>query len=520
MLTICNSITEISRERFLANGEIVIPSFKLELYNALYSYNCLVIIPNYKNKRLRLVFEFVDGIRLSTPNAELYWDALEQILSENKNKDIEVQDYYTVLERLYEDRCYDYEYKAIMLPDEILSSINNLVHSIGGNMYTDSNDIEKFYSFKTLEDVANNIGNSSIFILNLKQLSNNSEVCGVGKRIVYSEDMYDTSNLTLAELNKYTVNMYSDSITLQQIIEKPELSQGQKDLIKKTRCTCGAELIIRMTDKGYTSISCINFHCKHKIIWSLASFIKDIGIVGCGGISLTDSINSIWLTKVLKYGKSEIDYYDVLDYEYANMLSGALSDKYKEFLDTLAEYNGSIKNLINLCNLPYVGEYASNFINKAELNSIEDFEDFITLCSKNSIKDLRVAYSLYNYLDDIYAVLDFSKAIDLSKSAVFKIAITKSIKLKKGNGESISYKNKKDFVNILNEDLAEKYPDRNMVIELQDRVTAQTQALIQDESANTGKSAKARSLGIPVITSTEFVKIIRENEGVLFGNLQ
>lgn len=520
MLTECQSIIEIGKERINEPNIKLVPSFKFKCCIQEIETNITVIIPNYKYAAVRLICEFIDGIRLDEFLSDYFSQVILKI-KEINSFNLDVKEFNLPLEILAKSReqlYYECGYQeAPEISVDVIQTLISYVAVIGGGVFFDK-DIKELKGLKydweldlrDLTSLSNSMDKSDRFLKEYNSLSNPNEYCCIlSERVIYPEDIYNTPEISLQYHNSYTGNLFSQYRTLKDVLSVENLTVGQQALISRTHCTCGGDLVIHLAENdGYTTLHCINPYCYHKMTWSLAGLIKDIGFTGVGAKKLLISIHNLWFSNVIIYGKSEVRYMDIISDKFKNYLGGSLGSTYSSFLLQLKNYSNTIEELIKICNLPYVGEYASKVIKKNTIFSINCFSDFAKICRGSSIVSYIVMYRLYSYIEDIKHLINFTKCCD-SNMLQYKICITRSVYLRLNNSDKVQKLSKSEFVQILNNYLEKHDHDHSVRIVLSKNMSHDVKILINDTNFDGNKVNYAKKHGIPIYSSNQVLSVIK-----------
>ena len=326
---------------------------------------------------------------------------------------------------------------------------------------------------------------------------------------LYPADVLNIEETVLDKVPKRLL-VFAGYSTFKSILDSPEISEEQRGLFDQTICKCGGDLVMRSSEKGVTLVSCLNPYCKFKMTIAFADMLVSFGSVGIGSKKLLEAYDWLWRDRILYENVSRLTYSDFLDPENIQYVGGALREELESTLLTINEYSGSTQELIKQSGLPNIGVFASELITRSTKKNITTFPQFYTMCSRRKIKDYGVAYNLFKYIDCLDALINTTKCRDMMDAMKIKICITKSIRLLGEDGGVVPFRNKDDFVQLLNSAVAEEFPDGDINIIRQNHISSDVAFLIDDQKSNTTKVTQAHNLGIPVITSSQAYQYIME----------
>lgn len=340
-------------------------------------------------------------------------------------------------------------------------------------------------------------------------LSTDQEFLGYEGGYMYPEDCFlNNGHLSLAYLNALSGNAYSSYKTLKQAYSEDEHFRENPEFFNKTHCQCGGELIIRVQNGEYTLMSCVNTYCYEKMAFSLADFSRAMGIDGLGESTFMNLAKSIALEKLATTGDITVDYTDLLKRTNIKYLGDHAGNKLEEFLDSIATYKGTVKELVSRMGLPYISSEASRILTTDLLRNKELTPP--QLLKESRIKgkhDLKFIMNLWLYLDSVrYVVLELAKSVNLEVVQEIVIYITKGVRLEVDSGRVESY-TKRQFEDLVNR-VMEDSGVNDVRLKINGSLTHKCQALIADQGRDTGSCRTAENYGIPIMTSREFLKML------------
>lgn len=336
----------------------------------------------------------------------------------------------------------------------------------------------------------------------------NSDHLGFAGRYFYPEDCFiGRENLYLEAINTQSGGSYLSYTAVRDLYNSDEFFSNNRDFFHQTKCTCGGELVLRKNGYGhYTLLSCINPFCYEKMAFSLSDFTTAMGVDGLGATTLRDMTRSIALKNLGENGVSKVTYSDLLRQENALHLGSANAQRWYEFMDKVAEYEGTLKDFVDLLGLPYVGTSAAKALTKAVVTDTEmTAQKLLKICNSKGIRDTKNILNLWLYLPDIrFIATEVCKKINMEEAGEFKICITRSVMLDMDDGSKVKY-TKEEFVRAVNRTLVDKGVTSIRLV-LSKSLTMDCRVLIAGEDRSSGKVAKAIEYGVPIKTAREFLE--------------
>jgi hypothetical protein len=336
----------------------------------------------------------------------------------------------------------------------------------------------------------------------------NSDHLGFAGRYFYPEDCFiGRENLYLEAINAQSGGSYLSYTAVRDLYNSDEFFNNNRDFFHQTKCSCGGELVLRRNGYGhYTLLSCINPFCYEKMAFSLSDFTTAMGVDGLGATTLRDMTRSIALKNLGENGVSKVTYSDLLLQENALHLGSANAQRWYEFLDRVADYEGTLKDFIDLLGLPYVGTSAAKALTKAVLTDNEmTAPKLLKVCNSKGIHDTKNILNLWLYLPDMkFIVNELCTKINLEEAGEFKVCITRSVFLELDDGTEVKY-TKEEFVRAVNRILTEKGVTSIRLV-LSKSLTQDCRVLIAGNDRSSSKVVKAIEYGIPIRTAREFLE--------------
>lgn len=326
----------------------------------------------------------------------------------------------------------------------------------------------------------------------------------------YPEDhLFDREFLTLEDTNKLSGNAFSDYQSLRNLYASREYYKRNSDLYNKTRCSCGAELVIRHKGDRTTLIYCINFFCYEKMgvsISDLASALKVSGIGETIGISAARATS---LIKLANTGSSRIDYTNLLDLSEVKGLTSNAYMIWERLVDAVISYNGSLKDLIKVASLPYIGSDAARILT---LNVLGDRDltpvKLLKICNASGKHDKKFVLYLWFYMQSIRNLVFLAReSLDLRERQEIPIYITNGVLLQLDNGQTKKM-TKDAYITFVNNILTNELDKPHLKVVIQDGVTLKSHFLIADQGTSTSSAEKAYGYGVPIVSSRDFINML------------
>jgi len=415
-----------------------------------------------------------------------------------------------LLHQLRAKRVENYEGEIILkLSSETLISILSMLEMEGNLSF--STDIEIPYTrLVSSWDIINEDYLSSIYGERLEEVlsevSNKDEFIGYRNRFYYPEDCFiGRGNLFLSYINAMSGGAYDSYETLKHAYRTNEHFRENPDFFNKTHCSCGGELVVRKTNGDYTLMSCINTYCYEKMAFCLADFSRSMGVDGLGATTLMSLTRGIALRNLESNGSSLVTYRTLIREVNEHLLGDAAGFLWLDFIRSIEQYKGTVKDLISAMNLPYISSEASRILT-ADILKNEELTPTILMkeCSREGKHDTKFVLNLWLNLDDIrYVTLELAKNLNLNVVQEYLIYITKGIRLQLDDGRVMSY-TKKQFENLINDAIAKAGSD-TIRVKVNGSLTHKCNVLIADQDRDTGSCRTAESYGIPILTSREFL---------------
>ena len=303
------------------------------------------------------------------------------------------------------------------------------------------------------------------------------------------------------------VNVFKANQVIPQIDSvEPIDSDDELDVIEiPTKCPiCGSVTEI-VKDNESEVLICTNPDCRGKLLGQLSHFVSKnaINIDGLSVQTLQKLIDLGWV-------KSFPDIYHLFDYkEEMYKLDGFGKKSVDKLLDNIQKSrNTELSRFIYALSIPLIGRTASKEIAKA---CYDDITIFIGMIKSNQL------YKLVNDIDGFgdtmlkslcdYVKLHMSGIEALSEEFIFAKRECNSSKSDLSGktfvitGSLNHYKNRDELVGVI-ESLGGK---------ISGSVSSKTSFLINnDTESNSSKNRKAKELGIPIISESNFLNMISE----------
>lgn len=291
---------------------------------------------------------------------------------------------------------------------------------------------------------------------------------------------------------------------------KDNLTRSNTYEIPDTCSICGQPTkIIKENDSEV--LMCTNEDCKGRLLGKLSHAVSR----GCLNI---DGLSESTLERFIKLGwiTSIKDIYHLKDYELKmKTLSGFGLKKTKNLLNAIeTSRSTSFERFLNCLSIPMVGKTASKLIAEAvhSYNDNNDFDSFMLIMTHTGAKYFKnipgIGETLINSLDEYFRVHCHDLLV-LSNELTFTNDNTST--------ESSEHSDKLNGKTFVITGTLEHYSNRDALksdIELNGgkvagSVTSKTSYLICNQDSNSGKSKKAKELGIPVISESQFLSMIK-----------
>ena len=303
------------------------------------------------------------------------------------------------------------------------------------------------------------------------------------------------------------VNVFKANQVIPQIDSvEPIDSDDELDVIEiPTKCPiCGSVTEI-VKDNESEVLICTNPDCRGKLLGQLSNF------VGKNAINI-DGLSVQTLQKLIDLGwvKSFPDIYHLFDHkEEMYKLDGFGKKSVDKLLDNIQKSrNTELSRFIYALSIPLIGRTASKEIAKA---CYDDITIFIGMIKSNQL------YKLVNDIDGFgdtmlkslcdYVKLHMSGIEALSEEFIFAKRECNSSKSDLSGktfvitGSLKHYKNRDELISVI-ESLGGK---------ISGSVSSKTSFLINnDTESNSSKNRKAKELGIPIISESNFLNMISE----------
>ena len=299
-----------------------------------------------------------------------------------------------------------------------------------------------------------------------------------------------------------TIQIYRSNMVIPKVHENLTRSNTWK---LPDKCpNCGGKVEIH-NDNGSKTLHCMNDNCPSKLLGKLTHFVSKnaINIDGLSEQTLQKFIQLGWL-------KSFIDIYHLFDHkEEMYKLDGFGKKSVDKLLDNIQKSrNTELSRFIYALSIPLIGRTASKEIAKA---CYDDITIFIGMIKSNQL------YKLVNDIDGFgdtmlkslcdYVKLHMSGIEALSEEFIFAKRECNSSKSDLSGktfvitGSLSHYKNRDELVGVI-ESLGGK---------ISGSVSSKTSFLINnDTESNSSKNRKAKELGIPIISESNFLNMISE----------
>lgn len=251
-------------------------------------------------------------------------------------------------------------------------------------------------------------------------------------------------------------------------------------------------------------LTCINPDCKGKLLGKMVHFCSKnaINIDGMSEATLELLINKGWISTFKDlYNLPD----DVISY-WKNHVSGFSSHSVNKLLKSIeASRETDLEHFIYALSIPMIGKTASKLIAKeCEYDFGEFIRSMIMLNPKNNrFKSISgIGDSIITSLDSYFMnygamVFELSKEFNFNKPEVSKSTNSLSGKTFVITGSVIHYSNRDELKKVI-----ESYGGK-----VSGSVSSKTSYLVCNEDSNSGKSKKAKDLGIPIISEEELMKM-------------
>lgn len=508
MITHTSDIFKVPLLRKFSSSDKVLPSvqYKIELEGLTGSIT--IIDFSHGSARVRAVLELLTVMSMGTETAQ----TLENLIDSDFYKNYEITGLQKFIKDVRKNRLVDNNYseQVLYLTEDI---VNKLVKTLKDNSCTIFSQglIINGVTRKPLESI--NIDYfreiwGETFERMLKGISSKDEFLGMASgRYFFPEDIYVGREYhTLSSLNTMSGNNYVGYQSLKEAYYLSEHFRNNPDFFNATHCSCGAELVIRIKDGNYTVMQCINPYCYEKLSHSIADFAVAMGIDGLGPTTIMNAVRNTALVQLANSGDINVDYRKLLKESLANILAPAAGNLWMDFLESIKNYNGTLKELIVNMNLPYLADEASKVLHYGVLSNPDLTPNMLAKeASMVGKKDMKFVLNLWLNLESInYVVFEMATKTHLEPVNEYLIYITKGVLLQLDDGSVIKH-TKKQFIDLINSALR-NIGETSIKIKLSGSLTYKCNALIADQDRDTGSCATAESYGIPIFTSREFLQ--------------
>ncbi len=267
------------------------------------------------------------------------------------------------------------------------------------------------------------------------------------------------------------------------------------------KCPCCGGSVEIHNENGSKTLRCMNPDCKAKLLWKLVHFVSKnaLNIEGMSEATLQFLIDRGWV-------KSFKDIYRLDYYRYNWKQYDGFGDKSVDKLlyNIEKSRNTTLDRFIyGLC-IPLIGRMASKTIAKEFNNQAEEFYD--SWCHGYNFTKLddfgdTMNNSMQDFIKDNYRwisklICEFNFRQSDSNGNVKQVLENKTFAI---TGSLRFYKNREELASVI---------ERNGG-KVAGSVSTKTDYLINnDTQSNSSKNKKAHSLGIPIISESEFVQMI------------
>lgn len=267
------------------------------------------------------------------------------------------------------------------------------------------------------------------------------------------------------------------------------------------KCPCCGGSVEIHNENGSKTLRCMNPDCKAKLLWKLVHFVSKnaLNIEGMSEATLQFLIDRGWV-------KSFKDIYRLDYYRYNWKQYDGFGDKSVDKLlyNIEKSRNTTLDRFIyGLC-IPLIGRTASKTIAKEFNNQAEEFYD--SWCHGYNFTKLddfgdTMNNSMQDFIKDNYRwiselICEFNFRQSDSNGNVKQVLENKTFAI---TGSLRFYKNREELASVI---------ERNGG-KVAGSVSTKTDYLINnDTQSNSSKNKKAHSLGIPIISESEFVQMI------------
>ena len=298
-----------------------------------------------------------------------------------------------------------------------------------------------------------------------------------------------------------TIQIYRSNMVIPKVHENLTRSNTWK---LPDKCpNCGGKVEIH-NDNGSKTLHCMNDNCPSKLLGKLTHFVSKnaINIDGLSEQTLQKFIQLGWL-------KSFIDIYHLFDRkEEMYKLDGFGKKSVDKLLNTIENSRiTTLDRFIYSLSIPLIGRLTSKDISKYCNNSIGEFTFIMENTSLEFATIDGVGVSVTTSLDDWW---------NINRDMFYELAEEFVFSKKKENDNAIvdlsgktfvitgslnHYKNRDELVGVI-ESLGGK---------ISGSVSSKTSFLINnDTESNSSKNRKAKELGIPIISESNFLNMITE----------
>lgn len=513
MITKTNDILQVPLLRRFSPAEKTIPSVQYKIITGGLTGKLTIVDFSHGSPAVRLMLEVLTLASMGKADELDIRVALE-------SEDFRLSDEKGIQERIKEIRASrlkedEYEDTAIEINLELLTKLTQVLTSNSCTLFSEG-IIVQGVTRRPLDlinvDYFQEIWGEQ-FTKILKGISSKGECLGmVNNRYFFPEDVYIGREFrTLNSMNTMSGNNYVGYQSLKDAYYLSDHFRENPDFFSTTHCQCGSELVIRLKDGMYTVMQCINPYCYEKLSHSLADFARDMRVDGLGAITIMNAVRYISLIQLSETGDINIDYRRILNEKITSVMGDSAAQLWFEFLEAIKEYDGTLKDLVNNMNLPYLAEEASRVLHYDVLVNPE-LNPQVLAKEAYSVgkKDIKFVLNLWLNMDSIrYVALEMATKTHLEPVEEVIIYITKSVLLELNDGTLVK-QTKKQFVDLINRTLRNA-GETSVKIKLSGSLTMKCQALIADLDRNTGSCAVAESYGVPIYTSREFLQSLGGN---------
>lgn len=296
-----------------------------------------------------------------------------------------------------------------------------------------------------------------------------------------------------------TITVYRSNMVIPKVDDN--LTRSNTLSIPKTCPSCNAPTEIKYTDNS-KSLMCTNPNCKAKILAKFTHFVSrnSMNIEGLSEATLEKFINKGWLNTFA-------DIYRLYQYkdEIINM-EGFGERSYRKMWDAIQiSCRTTLERVITAIGIPNIGKSASKEIAQACNGNVYQFIECVKLkYDFTRLKDFGqvMSDSIYEYFNDSNNMANFE---DLIKHLEFAQPQSKEIKTSLFKDKTVVVTG--TLLNYTRESITQEL--ENFGAKIAGSVSKKTDYLIAGEKAGS-KLTKAESLGVTILTETEYILIIKE----------